>query len=62
MITITQLLQILFNIFFGTNLYIVFGYIFLFRVKYKEMYLPYFIIIEALFYALFVRKKLNYDF
>ena len=60
MITITQLLQILFNIFFGTNLYIVLV-IFLFRVKYKEMYLPYFIIIESLFYALLL-EKLNYDF
>ncbi len=60
MITITQLLQILFNIFFGANLYIAL-FILLFKIKYKEMYLPYFIIIEALFYALLL-EKLNYDF
>ncbi len=60
MITITQLLQILFNIFFGTNLYITLSIV-LFKIKYKEMYLPYFIIIEALFYALLL-EKLNYDF
>lgn len=60
MISIVQLLQILFNIFFGTNLYI--GLIILlYKIKYKEIYLPYFIVFEAIFYVLLL-DKLNYEF